>query len=82
MDIKDYRNNFSMIKSYSHVVKFAVKNKNMRTDWNGLVKKRFFVFEIAEAERKAMNPIRQTTTMAAPRVQVGKAMIIRSNSIN
>lgn len=79
MDIKDYRAAFSMIKSYSHVVKFAMKNMNMRTDWNGLGKKRFFVFEIEEVKRKVAKP---PAPMAAPRVQVGRAMIIRSNSIN
>lgn len=82
MDIRDYRSKFSMIKSYAHVTKFVMDNQNMRTDWNGLAKKRFFVFELAEEERKAVKSIITTTTMAVPRVQVGKAMIIRSNSIN
>lgn len=80
VDIKEYRKNFSMIKSYSHVIKFASNNKNMRTDWNGLVKKRFFIFEFAQVEKKTVKP--STAFLEAPRVQVGRAMIIRSNSIN
>lgn len=78
MEIEEYRKTFAMIKTYTHVEKFT---KNIRPGWIEDRKMRTFLFEFAK-EKTVVTTKPATTVLAAPRVQVGRAMIIRSNSIN
>ena len=78
IEIEEYRKTFAMIKSYTHVEKFT---NNIRPGWIEDRKMRTFLFEFAK-EKTVVTTKPATTVLAAPRVQVGRAMIIRSNSIN
>lgn len=78
--ITEYRKDFMTIRSYSHVSKFAVKNTNMRSDWNGLMrdrKTRSFVFEFEEVKAKPA-----VTQPPPPQVRIGHTLLRRMNTIN